>query len=138
APPVAAATPAAAAGKPEEKLLEHAPLLAVVTLLGAVLLVLGALLFLATRRNSDVQYEIAPEPAPQPVAKPAEPAPAAAEPFPAQRARKLEKALLEQRGLRNAVIREALVRGEHGLVARWIRELGEFLLDDLRGDAALS
>jgi hypothetical protein len=136
-PPVAAAS-AGADVKPEEKLFEHAPLLAVVALLGGVLLVLGALLFLATRRNSDVQYEVAPEPAPaQPAAsKPAEAPPA--DPFPQSRARKLEKALLEQRGLRNAVVRHALAVGEHALVARWIRELGEFLLEDLRGDEALS
>ncbi|TMA25638.1 MAG: hypothetical protein E6J78_16935 [Deltaproteobacteria bacterium] len=136
-PSVASATPVAA-NKPEEKLMEHAPLLAVVTLLGTVLLVLGALLFLAARRNSDVSYEVGPEPQPQPAAsaKPAE-APVA-DPFPIQRTHKLEKALLEQRGLRNAVVREALGRGEHALVARWIRELGEFLLEDLRGDVALA
>src|SRR5205085_2567351 len=29
-------------------------------------------------------------------------------------------------------------RAEHAQVARWVRELGDFLLDDLRGDGALA
>ncbi len=60
------------------------------------------------------------------------------EAFPVQKMRKLEKQLADDRQLRNAVLREALAKGEHALVARWVRELGESLVDDLRGDEALS
>jgi flagellar motor switch protein FliG len=56
--------------------------------------------------------------------------------MPEPRRRKLEKALHDERAVRNSVVRDALVRGEAPLVARWVRELGDFLLEDLRGDAA--
>jgi len=36
------------------------------------------------------------------------------------------------------VVREALARGELRQVALWTREMGEFLLDDLRGDSTLA
>jgi flagellar motor switch protein FliG len=54
------------------------------------------------------------------------------------RARRLERVLREERAVRNTVVREALARGELRQVALWTRELGDFLLDDLRGDGALS
>jgi flagellar motor switch protein FliG len=54
------------------------------------------------------------------------------------RARRLERTLREERAVRNAVVREALARGELRQVVLWTREMGEFLLDDLRGDATLA
>src|SRR5439155_1032206 len=108
------------------------PAVAIAIMVGTVLLVLGGLFFFAARRPQDGWYgDLAPE-----VTPPAGEAPREA--FPAQRARKLEKELADHRPLRNQVVREALVKGEHAAVARWVRELGEFLLDDLRGDSALA
>ena len=129
-PQLAAATPASS--RIVDKLIESAPALAIAILVGTVLLVLGGLFFFAARRPQDGWYgDLAPE-----VTPPAGEAPREA--FPAQRARKLEKELADHRPLRNQVVREALVKGEHAAVARWVRELGEFLLDDLRGDSALA
>src|SRR5438105_7110704 len=51
-PPVAASTPVAPI-KLQDKLMEHAPLLAVIVLLGGVLLALGGLFYLAARKPSD-------------------------------------------------------------------------------------
>src|SRR5438105_3474070 len=128
-PQVAAATPALS--PLAEKLIESAPALAIAILVGTVLLVLGGLFFFAARRPRDDWYgDLASEGAPA--------GEAPREAFPAHRARKLEKQLADHRPLRNQVIREALARGEHAAVARWVRELGEFLLDDLRGDSALA
>jgi hypothetical protein len=131
-PELAAATPAAAM-KLDERLLQHAPLLAVVAMLGLVLLVLGGLFFLAARPRPQAEpvYDFAPAPEPEQPEAPAEG-------FPAARLRKLEKQLVDERALRNAVVREALGRGESALVARWVRELGDFLLEDVRGDGALA
>jgi hypothetical protein len=133
--PVAGAAPVAMP-KLDEKLIEHAPLLAVVTLLGGVLLALGGLFFLAARKPPAEPLfaeSLPPE-------EPAQPATSEAqrEAFPAARARRLEKQITDDRALRNIVLREALGRGEHGLVARWVRELGDALLDDLRGDSAVA
>jgi flagellar motor switch protein FliG len=128
-PELATATPASS--RILEKLIDSAPLLAIAILVGTVLLVLGGLFFFAARRPQEPWYGELP----------AEAAPAAEaqrDAFPAQRARKLEKQLADDRPLRNQVVREALAKGEHALVARWARELGDFLLDDLRGDSALS
>jgi hypothetical protein len=119
-----------------EPLVDAAPLLAVVVLLALTVMVLGALLVLAARRP----------PAPPPLDYlPEEPLPAAEPPptppspeYPAVRARRLERALREERAVRNAVVREALARGELRQVAQWTREMGDFLLEDLRGDATLS
>src|SRR5437868_5523780 len=132
APPVDAATPVGQ--RLQQRLLEQAPLLAIALLLGAVVLALGGLFFLAVRRPQEqlVAEAAAPEP-PQPALTPTP-----ADAFPAARLRKLEKQLTDDRPLRNAVVREALGRGEHALVACWLRALGDFLLDDLRGDAALA
>jgi hypothetical protein len=55
-----------------------------------------------------------------------------------ERTHRLSRALAEERALRNAVLREALARGETAHVAAWVRELGDFLLEDLRGDPALA
>ena len=133
--PIAAATPVAPV-KLDDKLIEHAPLLAVVTLLGCVLLALGGLFFLAARKPpaEPLYAEALPPEAPLQPAAAAE----AHEAFPAVRARRLEKQITDDRALRNIVLREALGRGEHGLVARWVRELGDALLDDLRGDSAVA
>lgn len=130
-PEIASATPAAAM-KLDERLLQHAPLLAVVAMLGLVLLVLGGLFFLAARPRPQPEpiYDFAPAPEPEQPEAPAEG-------FPAARLRKLEKQLVDERALRNSIVREALGRGEHALVARWVRELGDFLLEDVRGDGAL-
>src|SRR5438128_165472 len=129
-PQLAAATPASS--RIVDKLIESAPALAIAILVGTVLLVLGGLFFFAARRPQDGWYgDLAPE-----VTPPAGEAPREA--FPAQRARKLEKELADHRPLRNQVVREALARGEHAAVARWVRELGEFLLEDLRGDSGLA
>ena len=133
-PKVDAASPVAP--RLQEKLLEQAPLLAMMVILGTVVIALGALIYMSARRPQD-QYVVEPEEQQQPKDAQA-PAAAPAEPLPAARLRKLEKQLADDRALRNAVIREALGRGEHVLVARWVRELGDFLLDDLRGDGALS
>ncbi|MCA1827541.1 MAG: hypothetical protein LC689_11480, partial [Myxococcales bacterium] len=117
--------------------VEQAPLLAVIVLLGAVVLTLGVLVYLAARRQpGDSLFEtLAPENAQSPASSQPE---SPREAFPAVRLRKLEKQLADDRVLRNAVVREALGRGEHMLVARWVRELGDFLLDDLRGDGTLA
>jgi flagellar motor switch protein FliG len=113
-----------------DRLLEEAPALAAAALLALVALVLGALLFLATRRPQEPAFELEPAAA--------EPLAAAEAAFPETRRRKLAKALADERAVRNAIVREALARGEIDLVARWIRELGEFLLQDLSADAAMA
>jgi hypothetical protein len=120
-----------------DRLAEHAPLLVVVSLLGAALLALGALMLVAVRRATaaadpfpaGLGFDAAGEPL-----EPASPALA----VPALRTRKLDRALRVERALRNDVVRGALERGEATLVARWARELGEFLLEDVRGDEAFS
>ena len=134
APKIAAATPVP---RLQDKLIEQAPLLTVIALLGAVVLILGLLVYLVARRQQvDPLFETLPLENAQMTASPqAEPF---REAFPAVRLRKLEKQLADDRVLRNAVVREALGRGEHTLVARWVRELGDFLLDDLRGDGTLA
>jgi hypothetical protein len=126
-PPVAAAAPVST--RMLDKLVDSAPMLAAVILLGSILIVLGTLFFFAVRRPQDAYYDLPPD------AAPAEPQ---RDPFPPQRARRLAKQLADDRPLRNAVLREALGKGEHALVARWVRELGDQLLDDLRGDEALA
>ncbi|MFY0581462.1 hypothetical protein ACN28S_50860 [Cystobacter fuscus] len=106
-------------------------------LLALTVLVLGVLLVVATRRASPPPgLEYGPE-LPLP---PLEPAPVAPPPteYPSIRAGRLERTLREERSVRNAVVREALARGELRQVALWTREMGEFLLEDLRGDPALS
>lgn len=132
-PEIAAASPVSTM-KLDQRLLEHAPLLAVVAMLGLVLVVLGGLFFLAARPRPQPEpfYDFGP--APQPEQQPEAPA----EGFPAARMRKLEKLLVDERALRNGIVRESLSRGEHALVARWVRELGDFLLEDVRGDGALA
>jgi hypothetical protein len=137
-PPAVAKEPPAPPPQPasvriEEKLIEHAPVLVLALLFSAVVLVLGVLSLLAIRtvkQPQEVMYQ--EEPAAQ--AAPAVPQDA----FSTARLRKLEKALATERVLRNQLMREALARGEVRLVAAWVRELGEVLLEDLRGDAALS
>ncbi|TMA45621.1 MAG: hypothetical protein E6J82_01595 [Deltaproteobacteria bacterium] len=132
-PELAAAAPTSS--RILDKLIDSAPVLAIAILLGGVLLVLGGLFYFAARRPPEPAYadlpllEGAPESSPEAQRDDA---------FPAMRARKLEKQLVDDRALRNAVVREALGKGEHALVARWVRELGEFLLEDLRGDGALA
>jgi flagellar motor switch protein FliG len=137
APPVA--PPATQPGPPpqaetrasaRDHLLEAAPALAAAALLALVALILGALLFLAMRRPQESPFELEPAAA--------EPFAAAQAAFPETRRRKLAKALADERAVRNAIVREALARGEIDMVARWIRDLGEFLLQDLGADAALA
>src|SRR5919204_6516098 len=131
-PQLAAAAPASS--RILDKLVDSAPTLAIAILLGAVLLVLGGLFYFAARRPPEPGYVDAPlETTPEPAADAQR-----GEEFPATRMRRLEKQLADDRRLRNAVLREALGKGEHALVAGWVRELGEFLLDDLRGDGALA
>ena len=138
-PPAPQAAPVPPAPQPEAKpitardrLLEEAPALAAAALLAIVVLVLGTLLYLATRRAQEPAWELEPAPTPETAA--------AGQPvaFPEPRRRKLEKALADERVVRNAVVREALARGEIDLVARWVRELGEFLLQDLGSDAGIA
>ena len=136
-PPAQVAPPAARQpdAKPvtaRDRLLEEAPALAAAGLLGVVALLLGALLYLAARRPQDQALELEPEAAAEP------PAAVRAAAFPEARRRKLEKALADERAVRNAVVREALAHGEIDLVARWVRELGELLLQDLGTDAAVA
>jgi flagellar motor switch protein FliG len=134
APPAAPppAQPEAKPITPRDRLLEEAPALAVAALFALVALVLGALLYLATRRAQEPAWDVEPAPAPE--------ATGAGRPvaFSESRRRKLEKALADERAVRNAVVREALTRGEIDLVARWVRELGEFLLQDLGSDGAIA
>jgi len=121
-----------------EKLLDAAPLLAVVVLLALTVMVLGALMVLAARRPPPPPpLDYLPE-EPLPAAEPPAPATPTPPEYPAVRARRLERALREERAVRNAVVREALARGELRQVAQWTREMGDFLLEDLRGDATLS
>jgi hypothetical protein len=142
APPPAPQTPLAPpAAQPEPKsvtardrLLEEAPALAAAALFALVAMVLGTLLYFAARRPQEPAYELEPLPAPDPAGAGAA-RPAA---FSESRRRKLEKALADERAIRNAVVREALIRGEIELVARWVRELGEFLLQDLGSDGAIA
>ena len=123
----------------EERLLEAAPLLAVAALLALTVLVLGVLLVVATRRAASPPpgLDYGPEPLPAPEPAPLVP-PTPPVDYPAVRARRLERSLREERSLRNTVLREALARGEARQVALWTREMGEFLLEDLRGDPALA
>jgi hypothetical protein len=131
-PQLAAAAPASS--RILDKLVESAPALAIAILLGGVLLVLGGLFYFAARRPPEAGYVDVPlEAAAEPAAEARRD-----EDFPATRNRRLEKQLADDRPLRNAVVREALGKGEHALVARWVRELGDFLLEDLRGDGALA
>lgn len=141
----------------QDKLIEAAPLLTIVILLVMTLIVLGALFVLALRRQgapAEPQPEYWPEePAADLAAKDAAPAAAAAAAveeaarpdkpapvpaFPPERFRKLERALHEERGLRNAVVRQALRGGDVKPVAIWTREFGEFVLEDLRGDEQIA
>jgi flagellar motor switch protein FliG len=138
-PPAPQAVPPAPAAQPEAKplavrdrLLEEAPALAAAALLAVVALLLGGLLYLAARRAREPEYELEPDPPPD-AASAGRPAA-----FSESRRRKLEKALADERAVRNAVVREALTRGEIDLVARWVRELGEFLLQDLGTDGAIA
>ena len=117
-----------------DRLIEEAPALAAAALFALVALLLGTLLFFAIRPRREPEYEL--EPAALPEAAGAAGRPAAV--FPESRRRKLEKALAEERAVRNAVVREALARGEIDLVARWVRDLGEHLLQDLGSDRDLS
>jgi hypothetical protein len=122
-----------------ERLLDAAPLLVVAVLLALTVLVLGVLLVLAARRPSPapaLEYGLPEEPLPPPEPAPASAAPTTTE-YPSVRARRLERTLREERAVRNAVVREALARGELRQVALWTREMGDFLLEDLRGDATL-
>jgi hypothetical protein len=132
----------AAAERAVERLADAAPLLAVIGILALVLLVLGVLLYLAFRRASDAS---AAAWAPLEAAEAdggsglGGEAPAARAPeFQAERARRLVKTLGEERAIRNVVLRDALARREAPLVARWVRELGDFLVEDLRGDPDLA
>ena len=118
-----------------DRLADAAPTLAIVALLALALVVLGFLLYLATRRSADAALAWASEPAAEPAAAAPQAQAPRAELFPAARGRRLAKTLSDERAVRNAVVREALAAGEAPLVARWVRELGDFLLDDLRGDA---
>ena len=122
----------------EERLLEAAPLLAVAALLALTVLVLGVLLVVATRRASSPPPGLEYGPEPLPALDPAPVAPVPPVEYPALRARRLERTLREERSVRNTVVREALARGESRQVALWTREMGEFLLEDLRGDPALA
>jgi hypothetical protein len=140
APAPAAATPPPGPTAPEQKsltlkdrLLEQAPALAAVILCALVALILGTLLFFAVRRPAETVYDAG-------MLEGAQPATGATQEtrFPEAQRRKLEKALMDERPVRNAIVRQALAQGEIDLVARWVRELGEFLLDDLAADAAIS
>ncbi|MBM7113412.1 hypothetical protein [Archangium primigenium] len=122
----------------EERLLEAAPLLAVAALLALTVLVLGVLLVVATRRAASPPPGLEYAPEPLPALEPAPLPPTPAPDYPAVRARRLERTLREERSVRNGVVREALARGESRQVALWTREMGEFLLEDLRGDPALT
>ncbi len=130
------------AARLQESLLPAAPLLAVMLLLALTVMVLGGLLVVALRRPSSAEgaggggyYE---EPLPEAAGAAAQGSAVAASDYPAARARRLERTLREERAVRNAVVREALTRGELRPVALWTRELGDFLLEDLRGDADLA
>src|SRR5436190_3042631 len=128
-PPVAPAPPASS--RLVDKLVDSAPALAIAILAAAVLVVLGGLFYFAARRPAPEAWYGEPPP------EAATPEESQRESFPAQRLRKLDKQLANDRPLRNQVVREALGKGDHALVARWVRELGEFLLEDLRGDSGL-
>jgi hypothetical protein len=133
-PPAASPPPGPTETKPatlKDRLVEQAPALASLALLALVALILGVLLFFAVRRPPELMYE-ADAAAPQPGGGSQEAR------FPEARRRKLEKALVDERPVRNAIVRAALANGEVELVAKWVRDLGEFLLDDLAADAAIS
>jgi len=118
----------------QERLAESAPLLAVALLALLAVLGVGALMVLAMRRAQAPatlpEYEELVEP------EQAASAGAAAVPveLSPERARRLEKALREERTVRNALVRDALRKGEAPLVARWAREMGDFLLEDVQAD----
>jgi flagellar FliG-like protein len=116
-----------------ERLLEEAPALAAAALFALVALLLGGLFFFAARRSQETAFELEPDAPAEATGSTAQ-----AAPVPESRRRKLEKALADERAVRNAIVRQALERGEAALVARWVRELGEFLLEDLAADAALA
>lgn len=117
----------------QERLAESAPLLAVALLALLAVLGVGALMVLAMRRAQ------APAPLPEyeELAEP-EQAAAGAAAVPVElspeRARRLERSLREERTVRNALVRDALRKGEAPLVARWAREMGDFLLEDVQAD----
>ncbi|WP_375771496.1 hypothetical protein NR798_11505 [Archangium gephyra] len=122
----------------QERLLEEAPLMVLAVLLVLTVILLGVLLVIAARRPpapAPLDYAMSEEPPLPQDPTPAGPAPTTE--YPAVRARRLERTLREERAVRNAVVREALARGELRQVALWTREMGEFLLDDLRGDSSL-
>src|SRR5262245_54241547 len=118
----------------QERLAESAPLLAVALLALLAVLGVGALMVLAMRRAQAPatlpEYEELVEPE-QAVSAGAAAVPVELSP---ERARRLEKALREERTVRNALIRDALRKGEAPLVARWAREMGDFLLEDVQAD----
>ena len=118
----------------QERLAESAPLLAVAMLAALALIATGILMAMAMRKaqappQQPVEYEELAEPGELAAA-----APAAAPELSPERARRLERSLREERGVRNALVREALQKGEAPLVARWARELGDFLIEDVQAD----
>lgn len=122
--------------KMQERLAESAPLLVVALLALLAVLGVGALMVLAMRRASQApaplpEYEELPEVEQAQGAGAAAPVPVELSP---ERARRLEKSLREERTVRNALIRDALRKGEAPLVARWAREMGDFLLEDVQSD----
>jgi hypothetical protein len=140
--PTAAPAPAAPQAAPvlpsaqraADKLIDQAPLIVLALLFSLVAIALGVLLLLAVRSlRSQVPEALYDDSAGDPGF-----AGDAAAPLPPARSRKLEKALIEERALRNEILRGALGRGEVSLVASWLREFGELLLADLRGDSALA
>jgi hypothetical protein len=128
-----------AAQRAADQLIDHAPIIVLALLFSLVAIALGVLLLLAVRslrrQTPDAFYDDLPGGDPGSASGFAGDAAAALSPA---RSRKLEKALVEERVLRNEVLRSALGRGEVSLVASWLREFGEFLLADLRGDSALA
>lgn len=137
--PPPASEPSAPDEALHDQLLAAAPLLAVVALLALTLLLLGGMLVLAVRRQpSPADYFLPEPPAQAPPAATSSVSDAGNQHFAADRLRRLERQLVEDRSLRARVVREALARGEVAAVAGWVRVLGEFLLEDLRGDASMA
>ncbi len=117
-----------------EALIPAAPLLAVIVLLILGTVMVGTLLYLAVRRAHPTAQEGGYWEE-GPLAETGAAQSSEAGSFPEERLRRLERALIEDRPLRNLVVRQALSHGEAAKVAVWTREFGQSLLDDVRADA---
>lgn len=154
-PPASQPVAPAAPDKPEAppptlqaQLTSAAPIWAAAALFSVVALLLGALLLVATRKAAPA-WDLPPLPAEEAgagagAASRVQPPAAHPAPGPADRAAgegrwsRVEQVLRGQPAIRNAVVRQALARGERALVCAWAHEFGPLVVSDLQHQPALA